>query len=108
MNSQPWTLSPSAENGPMLYQGSQKEMRSAKVAGPATRSLEFRAFSRWRDLPTRLGAGRGMTRGLMAAPQLGHSAVPGNTSTRQREQAGIQPPSCSQDAPDQATSRSEV
>lgn len=72
----------------MLYQGSQKETRRAKVAGPATRSFAFSACRRCRDLPARLGAGRGLTDGLMAAPQLGQSAVPGNTSTRQREQAG--------------------
>ena len=72
----------------MLYQGSQNETRRTKVAGPTTRSLRFRAFSRCRDFPTRFGVGRGMTGGLMAAPHLGHSAVPGGTSTRQREQAG--------------------
>jgi hypothetical protein len=77
----------------MLYQGSQNETRRTKVAGPTTRSLWFRAFSRCRDLPTRLGVGRGMTGGLMAAPHLGQSAVPKGTSTRQREQAGNRPTS---------------
>ena len=71
MNSQPWTLSPSAEKGPTLYQGSHKETRTAKVAGPAIRSLAFRAFRRCRDLLARFGAGRGMTYGVMAAPHLG-------------------------------------
>ena len=42
----------------MLYQGSQKETRRAKVAGPATRYLGFRAFRRCRDFPARLGAGQ--------------------------------------------------
>src|ERR1700722_14494313 len=88
MNNQPWALSPAAEMGPKLYQGSQNEIRRTKVAGPTIRSLPFRAFSRWRDLPTRLGVGRGRTGRLMAAPHLGQSAVPGDTSTKQREQAG--------------------
>jgi hypothetical protein len=74
--------------GPMLYHGSQNETRRTKVAGPTIRSLPFSAFSRCRDFPTRLGGGRGMTAGLMAAPHLGQRAVPGGTSTRQREQAG--------------------
>src|ERR1035441_6260631 len=88
MNSQPWALSPSTEMGPMLYQGSQNETRRTKAAGPPTQFLPFRAFNRCRDFPTRLGVGRGMTGGLMAAPHLGQRAVPGDTSTRQREQAG--------------------
>src|ERR1700733_13004770 len=88
MKSQPCTLSPSTERGPKLYQGSQNETRRTKVAEPTTKSLSFRAFSRCRDFPTRLGVGRGMTAGRMAAPHLGQSAVPGDTSTRQREQAG--------------------
>ena len=88
MNSQPWALSPSAEMGPKLYHGSQNDTRRTKVATPTIQSLPFRAFSRCRDLPTRLGIGRGITGGLMAAPHLGQSAVPGDTSTRHREQAG--------------------
>src|SRR5580700_3151649 len=88
MNNHPWTPRPSAENGPRLYQGSQNDTSRTKVAGPTTRSLLFRAFTRWRDFPTRLGTGRNVTGGLMAAPHLGQSAVPGGTSTRQREQAG--------------------
>jgi hypothetical protein len=72
----------------MLYQGSQNETRRTKLAGPMTQSLPFRAFSRFRDFLTRLGVCRGMTGGLMAAPHLGQSEVPGDTSTRQREQAG--------------------
>lgn len=51
MNSQPGTLSPSAENKPRLCQGSEKETRRAKVAGPATQYLVFRAFRRCRDFP---------------------------------------------------------
>ena len=77
----------------MLYQGSQNETKRTKVAAPTARSLRFRAFSRCRDFPTRLGVGRGTTSGLMAAPHLGHSAVPKGTSTRQREQAGNRPTS---------------
>src|ERR1700722_10576310 len=88
MKSQPWTLSPSTEIGPKWYQGSQNETKRTKVAGPTTQSFSLRACSRCRDFPTRLGVGRAMTAGLMAAPHLGHSAVPGGTSTRQREQAG--------------------
>ena len=72
----------------MLYQGSQNETRRTKVAGPKTKSLLFSSFSRCRDFLTRLGVGRGMTGGLMAAPHLGQRAVPGDTSIRQREQAG--------------------
>ena len=93
MNSQPWAPSPPAEMGPKLYQGSQNETRRSRVAAPMTRSLWFKAFSRWRDFPTRLGVGRGKTGGLMAAPHLGQSAVPKGTSTRQREQAGKRPTS---------------
>ena len=88
MNNQPWAASPSAEKGPTLYQGNQNEIRRTKLAGPTTQSLPFRAFSRWRDFRTRLGARCGTTVSLMAAPHLGQSAVPGGTSTRQREQAG--------------------
>jgi len=58
------------------------------VAAPATRSLALRAFRRCRDFLTRRGVGRATTMGLMAAPHLGQRAVPGDTSTRQREQAG--------------------
>src|ERR1700684_1199563 len=93
LNNQPWALSPSKEKGPMLYQGSQNEIRRTKVAGPKTRSLRSRAFSRCCVFPTRLGGGRCRTSGLMAAPHFGHSAVPGGTSTRQREQAGNRPTS---------------
>src|ERR1039458_879224 len=88
MNSQPWALSPSAERGPMLNQGSHNETNRTKVAAPTTRSLAFTAFSRCRDFLTRRGVGRATTGGLMAAPHLGHRAVPGDTSTKQREQAG--------------------
>ena len=77
----------------MLYQGNQNETKRTKVAAPTTRSLRFRAFSRCRDLPTRFGIGRTPTGGRMAAPHLGQSAVPGGTSTRQREQAGNRPTS---------------
>src|SRR5580658_10400967 len=93
MNSQPWAASPSKEKGPKLYQGSQNEIRRTKVAGPKTRSLRSSAFSRCCDFPTRLGGGRCATSGLMAAPHFGQSAVPGGTSTRQREQAGNRPTS---------------
>ena len=90
MNSQPCTLRPSTENGPMVYHGSQNETRRTTVAGPKihSRRLRFRVPSRCRARRVGLGVGRGKTVGLMAAPQFGHSAVPGNTSTRQREQAG--------------------
>src|SRR3984957_8898866 len=93
MNNQPCTLSPSSENGPTLYHGSQNAARRIKVAGPKTRSCALRTLSRCRDLPTRLGLGRAMTGGRMAAPHLGHSAVPGDTSIRQREHAGNRPTS---------------
>jgi hypothetical protein len=72
----------------MLNQGNHNETNRTKVAGPTTRSLALRAFSRWRDLPTRRGVGRATTGGLMAAPHLGQRAVPGDTSTKQREHAG--------------------
>jgi hypothetical protein len=72
----------------MPYQGSQNETRRTKVAGPTIRSLPLRAFSRCRDLPTRLGFALRITGGLMAAPHSGHNAVPTDTSTKQREQAG--------------------
>jgi hypothetical protein len=72
----------------MLYQGSQNETKRTKVAGPTTRSLEVRAFSRCRDFPTRFGVGFGITGRRMAAPHFGQSAVPKGTSTRQREHAG--------------------
>ena len=58
------------------------------MAGPTTQCLPFSALSRCRDFLTRLGGGPGMTGRLMAAPHLGQSAVPGDTSIRQREQAG--------------------
>src|SRR5476649_2377969 len=108
MNSQPWTLSPSTEMGPKLYQGSQNETRRTKLAAPKTHSLPFRALRRCRDFLTRLGGGRGMTAGLMAAPHLGQRAVPGDTSTRQREQAGRSATflPCVTDASTQVTSRS--
>ncbi len=77
----------------MPYQGSQNETRRTMVAGPTTRSVWFRAFSRCRDFPKRLGVGRGMTAGLMAAPHFGQSAVPKGTSIRQREHAGNRPTS---------------
>src|ERR1700689_1247026 len=88
MNSQPWAPSPSVEIGPKLYHGSQNEIKRTKVAGPTTQCLPLSALSRCRDFLTRLGGGRGTTGRLMAAPHLGQSAVPGDTSIRQREQAG--------------------
>jgi hypothetical protein len=72
----------------MLNQGSQSETRRTKVAGPTIQSLPFRVFSRCRDFLTRLGVGRDMTGGLMAAPHLGQNEVLGDTSIRQREHAG--------------------
>ena len=91
MNSQPWALSPSAEKGPRLYQGSQKETRRTKRRDRRPNLLRLKASTRWRDFRERFGAGRDTTSGLMAAPHLGHSAVPTGTSTRQREHAGNGP-----------------
>src|SRR5580704_15470995 len=93
MNSQPWALSPPAERGPRVYQGSKTEIRRTKEARPTTQSLRLKASTRWRDFRERFGAGRDTTSGLMAAPHLGHSAVPTGTSTRQREHAGNGPTS---------------
>src|SRR5579872_4773128 len=92
MNSQPCRLRPLVEYvspaNETLYQGNQNETSITAVAGPKMSSLRLSTLTRRRILPTRLGFGLGMTVGRMAAPQFGQSAVPGNTSTRQREHAG--------------------
>ena len=58
------------------------------MAGPTTQFFPVSASSRCLDFLTRFGGGRGTTSGLIATPHLGQRAVPGDTSTRQREQAG--------------------
>src|SRR5690242_7918644 len=92
MNSQPCRLRPLVEyvspENETLYQGNQNDTSRTAVAGPKISSLRFSTLTRRRTRPTRLGFGLGMMVGRIAAPQFGHSAVPGNTSTRHREHAG--------------------